>query len=200
VTKDRAEYLEPYRRAAERHGGGFKSLLWASEETQAARFEAICALVDFHGRSVLDVGCGRGDFLDYLIGRRVRTTSYVGIEGVAELAAAAREKGWPNARIVEADFVSDPGQMYVGAQVVVLSGSLNTMDADAFYSTLRRAYEAAGEVLVFNFLSSTRLAGAAYLSWHPVAEVMGFAGTLSDRVRKVEEYLVGDCTVAMGKG
>jgi cyclopropane fatty-acyl-phospholipid synthase-like methyltransferase len=200
VRTDRAEYLEPYRRAAERHGGGFKSLLWASEETQAARFEAICGLVDVRGKRVLDVGCGRADFLDYVIERGSRPASYVGIEGVAELAAAAREKGHANATVVEADFVDEPHRMFVGADVVVISGALNTMGADAFYATVRRAYEAAGEALVFNFLCSTRLAGAAYLSWRPVGEVMAFAGTLSDRVQKLEDYLVGDCTVVMGKG
>jgi hypothetical protein len=100
---------------------------------------------------------------------------------------------------VQGDFVANPQLLETGAQVVVICGSLNTMDAEGFYSTLRRAYAAAGETVVFNFLCSSRLAGADYLSWHPVEEVLGFARTLSDRVRKVEDYLVGDCTVMMGK-
>ena len=56
---DSPDYLEPYRDAARRYAGGFLSLLWASPDTQAARFDAICRLERFAGRSILDVGCGR---------------------------------------------------------------------------------------------------------------------------------------------
>jgi SAM-dependent methyltransferase len=196
---ERREYLEPYQRAAERHGAGFGSLLWASPLTQAARFEAMCRLVDFEGKRVLDVGCGRADFLDFLEARGVRVARYVGIEAVPELAEAARIKKRPRAEIIEADFVIDPARLAAGAEVVAISGALNTMDSAGFYATIRRAYDAAAEALVFNFLCSTRLAGASYLSWHPVEEVMGFAGTLSGDVRAVGDYLPGDCTVVMGK-
>src|SRR5688572_20626498 len=65
-------YLEPYVRAAARHGEGFGSLLWASPQTQGARFDALMRLCEFGGRNVLDVGCGRADFLDHLIKREVR--------------------------------------------------------------------------------------------------------------------------------
>jgi len=199
MASERPAYLEPYERAARQHGAGFGALLWASPATQAARFETICRLADLNGRSVLDVGCGRGDFLDYLVARKIRVASYTGIEGVPALAGAAREKRHSGAMIIEADFIAEPHRLFVGAQVVVISGSLNTMDSDGFYSTLRRAYEAAGEMLVFNFLCSSRLAAASYLSWHRIEEVMGFARTVSERVRKVEDYLPGDCTVGMGK-
>jgi SAM-dependent methyltransferase len=196
---ERPAYLEPYRRAAERHGAGFGSLLWASPQTQAARFEAVRRLVDFQGRSVLDVGCGRADFLDYLVAREVRPASYIGIEGVAALVRVARAKGLAGCEIVEADFLAEPARMDVAAQVVVISGSLNTLDSSGFYATLRRAYEAAGEVLVFNFLCSSQLAGADYLAWHRPDEVLAFARTLSDRVSTAQDYLPGDCTVVMGK-
>jgi hypothetical protein len=196
---ERPDYLEPYERAARRHGAGFGALLWASPQTQGLRFEAMRRLIDFHGKRVLDVGCGRADLLDYLIAKKVRVASYTGIEGVATLAEAARTKGHAACEIVTADFLAQPERMAIGAQVIVISGSLNTMNADGFYATLRRAYEAASEMLLFNFLCSSRLAGADYLRWHPTDEVLGFARTLSERVRKLEDYLPGDCTVAMGK-
>jgi len=192
-------YLQPYERASREHGGGFGSLLWASPVTQRARFEAICRMVDLTGRSVLDVGCGRADFLDYLRGRNVDVGAYTGIEGVPALAEAAREKGHQNARILQADFVAEPERLLVGANVVVICGSLNTMDATEFYATIQRAFEAAGHMLVFNFLCSPQLAGASYLSWHRTDEVMGFVKRFSQRVRKLEDYLTGDCTVAVGK-
>jgi SAM-dependent methyltransferase len=197
---ERPDYLEPYERAARRHGAGFGSLLWASPQTQSLRFEAIRRLVDLSDKRLLDVGCGRADLLDYLIAKKVRVASYAGIEGVATLAEAARAKPHPNCRIVAADFIAEPQRLAAAsADVITFSGALNTMDSSGFYSTLKRAYDAARETLVFNFLCSSRLAGADYLVWHPTDEVIGFARTLSDRVRKLEDYLPGDCTVAMGK-
>ena len=95
-------------RAADKHGAGFRSLLWASPQTQAARFDAIDAIVDLNGKSVLDVGCGRADLLEFLLDRGVRPADYVGIEAVDELADAAEAKraARSDVRIVRADFVA----------------------------------------------------------------------------------------------
>ncbi|HEY8666570.1 MAG TPA: hypothetical protein VIL86_07900, partial [Tepidisphaeraceae bacterium] len=70
-------YLAPYRRAAIKHGAGFRSLLWASARTQAMRFAAFCRLVNFRGRTVADVGCGRADFHAHLVMRGMRPEHYV---------------------------------------------------------------------------------------------------------------------------
>ena len=199
MSGDSPQYLQPYLRAAERHGGSFDSLLWASPTTQGDRFDAIAAAADFAGRSVLDVGCGRADFLDYLLRRGVGPGAYFGIEAVPALAEAARRKGHPSATIIEADFVAEPRRLFVGAQIVVISGALNTADDLAFYATLRRAYDAAGECLVFNFLCSPRLAGTAYLHWRSARDVLRFARDHAGWVTTVDDYLPGDCTVVMGK-
>jgi SAM-dependent methyltransferase len=196
-------YLLPYLRAAERHGADFPSLLWASPQTQAARFDAIRRLGDLHGRSVLDVGCGRADLLDFLTRRGVRPADYTGIEAVEALAAAAEEtcvrSAGVRARVIRADFVREPLRLFAGADVVVFSGSLNTLEDGLFYGTVRRSFEAAAERLVFNFLCSTYLAGAEYLRWRRPQDVLKFASTLSDDVRTLDDYLPGDFTVALTK-
>ena len=196
---EKPQYLQPYLDAARRHGAGFGALLWAAPATQAARFDAICRMVDLNGRSVLDVGCGRADFFDHLNARRIKVAKYIGLEAVPALVDAARAKARGDYEIVEGDFVTDPQRLRVGAQVIVLSGSLNTLESPEFYSTLRHAYDAANEALAFNFLCSTTLAGASYLRWHPVDEVVRFAQTLSHRVVKLEDYLPGDCSFAVEK-
>jgi hypothetical protein len=54
-------------------------------------------------------------------------------------------------------------------------------------------------MLIFNFLCSSQLAGASYLSWHRAEDVLSFVRRLSTRVRKIDDYLPGDCTVAVGR-
>jgi hypothetical protein len=192
-------YLEPYIEAARRHGPGFGSLLWASPVTQAARFDAFTRLCDFHGKSILDAGCGRADFLDFLLNRGIVPDHYVGLEAVETLAAAAERKRHRNCTIVRADFVCEPARLLVGADLVVFSGSLNTLDVESFTATVHIAFEAAGERLVFNFLSSSSLAAARFLTWHRTADVRHLAQSLTSDVQSLEDYLAGDCTVALRK-
>ena len=201
MTAGRREqpYLQPYLNAARVHGAGFESLLWASPDTQAARFDAIRRIVDLEGKSVLDLGCGRADLLEFLLARSVRPADNVGIEAVDVLADAADHKGLPRCTILRADFVADPIRMFVGADVVVISGALNTADDAAFYPTLRRAFEAATEALVFNFLDSDRLAGRPHLYFREPRAVRAFARTLSADVAMLDDYLPGDTTVRVAR-
>jgi hypothetical protein len=194
-------YLEPYLAAARRHGGGFGSLLWASPATQEARFDAIARACDFRGKSVLDAGCGRADLLDFFINRGIDLHHYVGLEAVDLLAEAAREKRRPDCIIVQADFVTEPSRLFAAADVVVFSGSLNTLDEAGFYQTLCTAFEASAGAMVFNFLDAPHLAAAEYLTWHPVQKVVAFVGALpgAREVRVIDDYLEGDCTVGVEK-
>src|SRR5215213_2125323 len=79
TTETAPAYLSPYLKAASRHGAGFSSLLWASPQTQAVRFAALTRIVDLNGKSLLDVGCGRADLLDFLLAQNVRPAHYVGL-------------------------------------------------------------------------------------------------------------------------
>jgi hypothetical protein len=95
--------------------------------------------------------------------------------------------------------VAEPVRLACGSEVILFSGSLNTLDSLTFYRTLRVAYEAAGDVLMFNFLCSASLAASEYLTWHRAADVLSFARGLSRDVRVLDDYVAGDCTIAMSK-
>lgn len=192
-------YLEPYLRAARQFGAGFSALLWASPKTQRARFDAIRRAYDPEGKTILDAGCGRADYLEFLNARKVHPADYIGLEAVETLAAAAEARAIVNSRIIRGDFVQEPAKLFFGADVIVFSGSLNTVDEETFYETLGRAYDATAEAVVFNFLSSSALAGRAYLTWHHREKVEAFARRTASDVTVLEDYLQGDCTIAMLK-
>jgi SAM-dependent methyltransferase len=204
VNSSSDPYLLPYLRAAERHGDGFGSLLWASPRTQRIRFNALRKACDPKGKSVLDAGCGRADFLEYLVEVDATPSDYIGMEMVAPLAAAARRRAKEfrlrvPAMILRADFVREPAKLFVGADIIAFSGSLNTLDEKTFYATLERAHAAAAEVIVFNFLCSPALAGQDYLLWHETENVLRFAEKLGGELRIRSDYLIGDCTICVAK-
>jgi len=190
-------YLQPYLQAVRRHGAGFKSLLWASPGSQAARFEALCACCRFDGRVVVDAGSGRADFLDYLLAMHVTPAQYIGIEAVDAFAEAARQKRHPCARILHGDFVRHRHLLHQGADVIIFCGSLNTLSAGEFYATLAAARALAPKQLAFNFLCSHHLAAARHLTWHRIDDVMRFLTPLSRQIVVNSRYMEGDCTICL---
>lgn len=192
-------YLAPYARAAQAHGGSFDALLWASPDTQRMRFEALTRAVDFTGRTLLDVGCGRGDLLDYLRREGCAPAHYIGIEAVPALAAAARRACRADDQIIEGDFVREPLRMFTGAEIVVFCGSLNTLTDGEVRETLRRAWDAAVTAVAFNFLSSPRLAGENYLHWRTRDTVTAWCRAWGASFCVIDDYLQGDCTFALLK-
>jgi SAM-dependent methyltransferase len=199
MEKRPARYLRPYLDAIDRDGAGFSALLWSNPASQALRFEALTRLYDFRGKSILDIGCGRADLLDYMLGHRIEPNHYVGIEAIEEFAEAAERKQHRNCTILRADFVREPKRLFVGADAVICCGSLNTLSEEEFYQTLRRAFDAAADALVFNFLCASTLAAAEHLLWHRREDVRKFLRTLSSRCEELSDYRDGDCTMAAWK-
>lgn len=192
-------YLEPYARAARKHGPTFNALLWATPRTQAKRFEALVAMQDPTGLTVLDLGCGKADFLEWLIINGMPPRRYLGVEGVTALADAAEARQFEGSTIVRADFIREPEKAFAPADVIYCSGALNTIEDEDFYPTIQRAFEAAQQAVVFNFLNSPLLAGVSYLRWRQAVDVFAFARTLSDEVSWNDRYIEGDCTVGIWK-
>jgi len=193
------QYLQPYLEAAQRHGAAFRSLLWASPKTQAVRFEAFTRACLLEGQVLLDVGCGRADFLDFLLRSNIRPAQYIGLEAILPLADAAERKGHAIAQIIRGDFVSHPHLLEQNADAIIFSGSLNTLGTGDFLQTLRTAWNFTRRQLAFNFLCSPQLAAAAYLVWHSTEDVLEYLTTLNGQVVTDDQYLEGDCTVVVTK-
>ncbi|MEM6506990.1 MAG: class I SAM-dependent methyltransferase [Planctomycetota bacterium] len=154
-------YLQPYREAHEDHGADFKVTLWANERSQQLRFRVMTEMVFMAGKRVLDAGCSRGDFAAYLMSKDVAYGSYTGLDAVEPVIDYANRRGLERAAFIAGDFVSDASLLSIDQpQVITVSGTLNTMDDDTAVGLLETAWQAAGETLVFNFLSD-RASGQA---------------------------------------
>ncbi len=202
------EYMQPYLKALARHGASLKSLLWASDATQAARFDALQrALVSgwrsegMKGRTLLDVGCGRGDLLLWLARQKLAPSEYIGLDAAEGLLASAKDrckKVTPVPRFILADIVVRPQALFTGSEVVAVSGTLNTLSREMFAAVLGRLVDAAAEVLVFNFLSSAERSAASHLNWYPPDQVRHIVGANGGAVvAELSDYLDGDTTMAV---
>lgn len=211
------DHLQPYQEAVDRFGPCFEATLWASEGHQATRFEVMAHECPFAGMSVLDAGCARGDFLLFLGQRGVSPRRYIGLEGVPELAEAARVhlQGLTTpSLIVEGDFVADAGLLARAARdagedagradVVVFSGSLNTLRTDDAIGVLDRAWPVARRAMVFNFLSdrcddAIRGGDTGPARRFDTRKIVDWALSRTSAVRFRQDYFPGghDATVVM---
>ncbi|PRQ09735.1 Methyltransferase domain protein [Enhygromyxa salina] len=166
IGDDERAYLGPYQRAVDSHGPGFPALLFGSREHQRRRFEVLCATMPLAGRRIADLGCGHGDLLAWLCDHDVAYADYLGIEAIPEFVGIARGRlaAHPQAaaEFVLADFVAEPERVAAlirarDIDMIVLSGSLNTLDEAAALAVLERAWAALdgrpAAALGFNFLA-----------------------------------------------
>ena len=201
-------YLRPYELAVEQFGPSFEATLWLSRDAQQKRFGVIAAMVDLTGAHILDAGCGMGDFAQYLHRRSIDFASYVGLEGIEKLVDAATARGLERARFALSDFVDDAGA-FVGhfpdaaqPDVIVFSGSLNTLKEKRARIVLDRAWNAANRALVFNFLSKRNgqlkpKDPSPARRYDPLA-MLDWALCRTPNVQFRQDYLAGhDATVAM---
>ncbi len=195
-------YLEPYREAVARFGTGFEATLWGSRDAQRLRFDVMIDLAGLQGCTIVDAGCGRGDFAARLLERSVGFARYLGLDALPELIEAARGRGLARCSFEVADVVAHPQVLReAGADYVCICGTLNTMDDATARRLVEDAFEAAACGVVFNFLStrvnprwSGRDIGPARrfdpLEW--IALALG----LSPRVAFTQAYLDGhDATI-----
>ena len=148
-------YLDPYRDAQDDFGNDFRVTLWASTRSQEQRFKVFNQMCYLPGKRLLDAGCSRGDLAAYLGQHGVDYAHYVGIDALPEVIDFARRRDLPRAEFIAGDFVHDTSLLSTGRpQVILFSGTLNTMDDDTAMALLDAAWHACSQTLLFNFLSS----------------------------------------------
>jgi SAM-dependent methyltransferase len=117
-------------------GEDVRTLGWRSTAQQHARFRALDAFGPLRGRSVLDIGCGFGGFLDYLDGIGETPVRYTGVEiSSGLLTVAERLHGHrPGVRFVLGEAPSCMRQLEAH-DVVVASGVVNAPMNDNYAFT-----------------------------------------------------------------
>ncbi|MBX3374806.1 MAG: class I SAM-dependent methyltransferase [Phycisphaeraceae bacterium] len=147
-------YLAPYAAAIRASGAGFQATLWRSREGQRRRFEVFTDFVDFGGATILDIGCGPGDFAAYLLEAGVAYRSFFGVDALPEMVAAATARRLDRASFHAGDPVADPDALDGFApDWVTCSGALNTLDEPVAVALLDRLFARGAQGLIFNFLS-----------------------------------------------
>jgi SAM-dependent methyltransferase len=185
-----------YEDKVRRYGYDHRGLGFRTRSSQEKRFEALLALGDFHGRRILDVGCGFGDFLAFLVERDIHPL-YTGLDVCEPMVERCRQRFPAGAGRFLADDVlmHEVDQSY---DYVVASG-LFGLDApgarERVVPSLERMFHWCRLGLAVNFLSARyakQVEGRVYVE---PGEALAAAFALTPAVRMDHNYLPNDFTL-----
>lgn len=172
---------------------------WTNRDEQAARFQAFLELADFNNVSVLDLGCGYGDFKARL-DEDYQSFEYIGLDQQPEFIAYARQryKDQPKTWFHEVDFSTC---QLPETDIVVASGVLSYKSAnpDYYWNMIQRFYKVAKKTLLFNMLDQSSFDSGPLLVAHDKTLRYEQCLTICPNTVLKTGYLKNDFTIKMTK-
>lgn len=170
------------------------ALGWRNEHDQLVRFDALAAIADFNGKTVLDAGCGYADLYIFLKERYPQMVHYYGIEQITELIneASLRYGRLPDVTLISRNFLY--GDLPI-CDYVLASGSLNYGSSinGFIYKAIEELYKHCTIGLGFNLLQYMPIDGTL-VAYDP-GDIFAFCKTLSPNAVLKTDYDEADFTI-----
>ena len=132
-----------YKNALKKHGATAKGLNWHDDYSQVTRFEVILEMLpDITGSSIIDAGCGFGDFYEFI---KEFDVSYLGYDIVEENVNIAKQR--TSQEIVVKDILKDSLEF---ADYYIASGSMNILSRFETFLFIERCFEHSKKGFIFN--------------------------------------------------
>ena len=179
-------------------GYDVKTLGWGSIEQQEYRFlQTIKSDINFTNKSILDIGCGFGDYFDFLQKNSIEINNYNGYDINKDLIDEAKTRyqsdiskfSIENILNTDKDSIADIGVMFG-----VLNFNLKESGVDNLeYSkkAIENAFNLVDEVLIVDFLSTkltSKYPKEDFVYYHSPLDILEFAFTLSSNVVLKHNY------------
>ena len=176
-----------------------KMLGWTKKQVQQIRFQVITSLFDFNNISVLDLGCGDGDFKSYL-NDRFSNFDYLGLDLQESFITYAKErfKTHNNTWFDNADFTRC---QLPKVDVVVACGALSYRcnDSNYYIDCIEQFYQSGKKALIFNMLNQDFFESGNLIVAHNKVHIYEQCQKLCINVILKEGYLDNDFTIIMKK-
>lgn len=180
-----------YDKAIQEFGVTHKGLHWNSKYNQYIRFEMLTKFIkkDIKRSSIVDVGCGFGDYITFLELDQKLPTKYIGIDCEEKMIKVSKEK-FPNYTFKKIDVLKDE---LFEADYFVASGSLNILNIDECELFIKKCYTSSKKGFVFNFLKN--------ITFNKISQkdILNICTKYCSKVRLKENYLDNDFTILMIK-
>ncbi len=184
----RIDHKKFYFKTVKKFGRTAKGVAWSDEFRQKRRFAAILALIpNLSDASIVDAGCGFGDFWLYMKQKGTVPKSYIGLDMLDFMVEEARER--TSQKVLKRNIVKDP---LPEADWYVVSGALNLLTRFETLFAVKRMMDVSKSGVVFNLLKGEDRS-ETFNYWMP-QEIRKSCANFG-RVEIYEGYLKGDFTV-----
>ncbi len=164
---------------------------WDSEHSQKRRFAAIVScLGDVRNDTLVDAGCGFGDFYLYLKEKNNLPKTYTGLDLCVPMVKEAQVR--TGCKIVQRDILR---QTIPEADWYVASGAMNLLTRLETQVFIQRCFEKSRKGFVFNLLEGKEHEGT--FNYWKTHEMTKLCQALGAKVQIKEGYMDGDFTVVL---
>jgi len=175
----------------ETYGVTAEGVAWDSAQTQKRRFSAILScLGEIKNDTLVDAGCGFGDFYIYLKEKNRLPKAYTGLDLCAPMVKEARFR--TGHKIIQRDILSQSIPM---ADWYVASGSMNLLTRLETAIFIQRCFEKSRKGFVFNLLEGREQQGS--FSYWLAYEIITLCRPITEKIEIKEGYMDGDFTVLL---
>ena len=196
--KDKIKLIEHYNQLFKKHGYSHKSLGWGKKR-HFFRYEILISDFELANKSILDFGCGFGDFFEYLKSKKICDVKYEGID-INENFIRQGKKKYKDAKLYHHDPFQDG--LISKYDYIVSSGVHNTKITDNLKFVeqtfdLFDKYSKYG--FAMNFLSNTGDFFEQELFYADPSSILNIAMKYSKKVILKHDYMPFEFTIVVFK-
>ena len=182
-----------YKNALKKYGTTPRGLNWHSNAHQQIRFDVITSFLPKSGFSVVDVGCGFGDFYFFLRNNQVDFTSYTGVDVMKEMCEITQKR--TSCEVLHVDVLK---AKLPKADFYVCSGALNILSEFETFLFLKNCFSSSKKGFIFNALYGSKKSDVYnYLTKQTITQFANDLGV--SRVEFRDDYMQNDITVGFFK-
>ena len=180
-----------YKESISKFGISAQGVHWNSKYSQYKRFEILTQFIidDISDTSIIDVGCGMGEYYNYLMDEGLEPKTYLGIDCEIDMINISKKR-YPRTNFIKQNVLDDE---LISADYYICSGAMNILTIDEFYIFIKKCYEKSEKGYIFNFLKND--------SYNKIKkeEVLGFCKKLTPNISIKDNYLENDFSVFISK-
>ena len=184
-----------YTQAIKRYGITPRGLNWNSRISQTLRFDIILELLpkNLSKNTLVDAGCGFGDFFLYLQQNDIAIKRYTGIDEISSMCRIAQEQ--TNQTIIQANILQEELPL---ADYYICSGALNVLTKFETFQFIQNCYKHAEYGFVFNILFGEK--ESDIYNYFTLSDIKTLAASLGVQKMTIQQdYIDNDITVGFFK-
>ena len=182
---------EFYQKSIRKYGISAKGVHWNSQHSQYIRFEVLSDFIKdtIKNSSIVDAGCGFGEFYNYLFDNDLKPASYIGVDcelAMIELAS----KRFLNTEFYLQNILED--KLFI-ADYYLCSGAMNILEKEELFLFIKKCFEISNYGFIFNILKED--------SFNKVSldEILDYCKKLSEEIEIKDNYLDNDISIYLKK-